>query len=71
MTTARGIVVAVKSRRIRWSLVVMAFLCLVMVAGGVVLLVTGNETGRIYGWGLVGFFGSGVVVLARQAFAPQ
>ena len=60
-----------KTGRIRWSLIVMAVLCLVFVAGGVFLLQGGNETGRIYGWALIGFFGSGVVVLTRQALLPH
>ena len=61
----------VSTRRISWSLLVLALLCLVPVAGGVGLLFTGSETGLVVGLGLVGFFGSGVVVLTRKALTPR
>lgn len=68
----RGILEVVSTRRVRWSLVVLAVLCLVPVAGGVALLFAGgSETSQIAGWGLVGFFGSGVVVLSRKALSPR
>ncbi|MCW2845330.1 MAG: Alpha/beta hydrolase fold protein [Nocardioides sp.] len=54
--------------RIKWPVLVVALLCLLPVAGGVALL--RSEGGQSLGWALVGFFGSGVVVLGRKAFQP-
>ena len=56
-------------RRISWSLLVLALLCLVPVAGGVALLLSDGEGGEALGWALVGFFGAGVVVLGRKALS--
>lgn len=53
-------------RRISWGHAVLAVLCLVPVAAGVALLLSGPN-GASLGWALVGFFGAGTVVLARQA----
>lgn len=53
-------------RRISWGLLAVAIACLVPVAGGIVLLT--YDGGAALGWGLIGFFGAGVVVLARKAF---
>jgi hypothetical protein len=52
-------------RRVSWSLLVVALLCLVPVAGGVVLLT--YDGGAALGLALIGFFGAGVVVLGRKA----
>jgi hypothetical protein len=52
-------------RRISWGLLVVALLCLVPVAGGVVLLT--YDGGAALGLALIGFFGAGVVVLGRKA----
>jgi hypothetical protein len=57
-------------RRISWGHAVLAVLCLVPVAGGVALLLSGPE-GASLGWALVGFFGAGAVVLGRQAFTAH
>jgi hypothetical protein len=46
-------------------------LCLVPVVGGVALLLSGDAGGEALGWALVGFFGSGVVVLGRKAFSTS
>ncbi|WP_459973878.1 hypothetical protein [Nocardioides pyridinolyticus] len=51
--------------RVNWPLLVVALLCLVPVAGGVLLLF--RDGGAALGWGLIGFFGAGVVVLTRKA----
>lgn len=53
------------TRQISWSLLVVALLCLVPVAGGVALLT--YDGGAALGWALIGFFGAGFVVLARKA----
>lgn len=55
----------VNDRRVNWPLLVVAALCLVPVVGGVLLVL--QEGGAALGWGLIGFFGAGVVVLARKA----
>lgn len=52
-----------------WPLLVVALLCLVPVAGGVLLLF--SDGGAALGWGLIGFFGAGVVVLARKALTDS
>jgi hypothetical protein len=52
-------------RRISWSLLVVALLCLLPVAGGIALL--SYDGGAALGWGLIGFFGAGTVVLGRKA----
>lgn len=52
-------------RRVSWPLLALALLCLVPVAGGVTLLF--YDGGAALGWGLIGFFGAGVVVLGRKA----
>jgi len=59
----------VDERRISWPLLVLAILCLLPVAGGVALLLSDDEGGHALGWALVGFFGSGVVVLGRKALS--
>ena len=51
--------------RVNWPLLVVALLCLVPVVGGVLLLF--QDGGAALGWGLIGFFGAGVVVLTRKA----
>ena len=52
-------------RRVSWSLLVVALLCLVPVVGGIVLLT--YDGGARPGLALIGFFGAGVVVLGRKA----
>jgi len=52
-------------RRISWSLLVVALLLLVPVAGGIVLLT--YDGGSALGLALIGFFGAGVLVLGRKA----
>lgn len=52
-----------------WPLLLGALLCLVPVAGGVLLL--GTDGGGPLGWALIGFFGAGVVVLGRKAFTDR
>lgn len=56
-------------RRISWSLLVVALLCLLPVAGGVALLF--QDGGAALGWALIGFFGAGVVVLGRKALTGR
>jgi hypothetical protein len=55
----------VSERRISWSLLVVALLLLVPVAGGVALLT--YDGGTALGLALIGFFGAGTVVLGRKA----
>ena len=62
---------AVNLRRIRWSLLILSLVCLLCVLGGVALVVWGTASGEIMGWALIGFFGSGAVVLTRQALAGR
>jgi hypothetical protein len=50
---------------VNWGLLCVALLCLVPVVGGIVLLT--YDGGAALGWGLIGFFGAGVVVLGRKA----
>jgi hypothetical protein len=57
----------VNERHLRWPLLVLALLCLVAVAGGVALVLADGEGGEPLGWALIGFFGSGAVVLGRKA----
>ncbi|GAA4699157.1 hypothetical protein [Nocardioides conyzicola] len=52
-------------RKVSWSLLVVALLLLVPVAGGVALLT--YDGGKALGLALIGFFGAGVVVLGRKA----
>ncbi|KQW48996.1 hypothetical protein ASC77_09800 [Nocardioides sp. Root1257] len=52
-------------RRVSWSLLVVAALCLVPVGLGIALLT--YDGGAALGWGLIGFFGAGTVVLGRKA----
>jgi hypothetical protein len=59
----------VNARHLRWPLLVLALLCLLPVAGGVALVLAEGESGEALGWALIGFFGSGTVVLGRQAFS--
>lgn len=59
------------ARRISWSLLTLALLCLLPVAGGVALALSESEGSQALGWGLVGFFGSGVVVLTRKALSAR
>ena len=56
-------------RRISWSLLVVAVLLLIPVAGGVVLLT--YDGGAALGLALIGFFGAGVVVLGRKALTGK
>lgn len=58
-------------RRLRWPLLVLALLCLVAVAGGVALVLADGEGGEPLGWALIGFFGSGTVVLGRKAVSAN
>lgn len=58
---------SVAKRRVNWSLLVVALLCLLLAAGGVVLVLPGSDSGQPLGWALLGFFGAGFVVLARKA----
>ena len=55
----------VSARQVNWTLLAVAVACLVPVAGGVTLLF--YEGGAALGWGLIGFFGAGTVVLGRKA----
>jgi len=56
-------------RRISWTLLAVALACLVPVIGGIVLLT--YDGGGALGWGLIGFFGAGVVVLGRKAITGK
>jgi hypothetical protein len=64
---AGDILDTVSDRHISWPILVLAILCLMPVARGVALLLSDSEGVQPLGWALVGFFGSGVVVLARKA----
>jgi hypothetical protein len=55
----------VSEHRTSWSLLAVAVLCLVPVGIGVALLT--YDGGAALGWGLIGFFGAGTVVLGRKA----
>lgn len=55
-------------RGTNWLLLLAALLCLGPVVGGVLLAFTGDG-GEALGFALIGFFGSGVVVLGRKAFS--
>jgi hypothetical protein len=57
----------VSTRQVNWALLVVAFVCLAPVAGGVTLLF--YDGGAALGWALIGFFGAGVVVLGRRALS--
>jgi hypothetical protein len=59
----------VSDRRVNWAMLLVALACLVPVAGGVTLLF--YEGGAALGWGLIGFFGAGAVVLGRKAFTES
>jgi hypothetical protein len=61
----------VSDRHLSWPLLALAILCLLPVAAGIVLLRSGDAGGEALGWALVGFFGSGVVVLGRKAFSAE
>lgn len=50
-------------------MLVVALLCLIPVIGGAALLIAGNDGGHALGWALIGFFGSGAVVLGRKALS--
>jgi len=52
---------------VNWGLLCVALLCLVPVVGGIVLLT--YDGGAALGWGLIGFFGAGLVVLGRKAIS--
>jgi len=54
---------------VNWGLMLVALLCLVPVVGGIVLLT--YDGGAALGWGLIGFFGAGVVVLGRKALTGK
>jgi hypothetical protein len=54
---------------VSWGLFFVALLCLVPVVGGIVLLT--YDGGAALGWGLIGFFGAGVVVLGRKAITGK
>jgi lipopolysaccharide export LptBFGC system permease protein LptF len=56
-------------RRISWPVLVVALLCLVPVAAGVLLLLSGSQGSHALGFALVGFFGAGTFVLGRKAFS--
>jgi len=56
-------------RKISWSLLVVALLLLVPVAGGIALLT--YDGGAALGWALIGFFGAGVIVLGRKALTGK
>ena len=60
-----------KRRHLRWPLLVLALLCLALVAGGVALVLADGEGGEPLGWALIGFFGAGVVVLGRKAITGK
>lgn len=51
--------------RVNWSLLLVAVLLLVPVLGGLAMVLNGSDP---LGYALIGFFGAGVVVLARKAF---
>ncbi|GAB2448081.1 hypothetical protein GCM10027062_32080 [Nocardioides hungaricus] len=51
---------------VNWTLLLMALACLVPLAAGVAMLFADGGN-RPLGWGLIGFFGAGVVVLGRRA----
>lgn len=57
--------------RVKWPVLAVAFLCLLVAAAGGALLLSGNEGSQALGWALLGFFGSGVVVLGRRALATR
>lgn len=57
------------ARQVNWSLLVIALLCLAPVIGGIALLT--YDGGAALGWGLIGFFGAGVVVLGRKAITGK
>ena len=54
-------------RRISWPLLGAALLCLVPVVAGGYLVVDSDSGGEALGFGLLGFFGAGTVVLGRKA----
>lgn len=58
-------------RRVSWPMLVLALLCLVPVAGGVLLLLAEGSGGDALSWGLIGFFGAGFFALGRNAFSPH
>ncbi len=55
-------------RRVKWSMLLLAALLLVPVLAGVAMVLGGSDP---LGWGLIGFFGAGAVVLGRQAFSGE
>lgn len=55
--------------KVNWALLVAALLCLVPVAGGILLVQ--EDGGGPLGWALIGFFGAGVFVLGRKAFTGR
>jgi hypothetical protein len=59
----------VSERHISWSLLAVAVLLLLPVAGGVALLF--QKGGAALGWALIGFFGAGFVVLGRKALTGR
>jgi hypothetical protein len=54
---------------VNWSMLLVALACLVPVVAGAALLLSGDQGGKALGWGLVGFFGAGFVVLGRKAIS--
>lgn len=52
----------------RWSLLVLALLCLLPTLYGGWLVVEAADGREAVGFAIVGFFGAGSVVLARRAF---
>lgn len=56
---------------VRWGLLLLALVCLVLVAVGAALLASPGEGGEALGFALVGFFGAGVVVLTRSALSTR
>lgn len=55
-------------RRVSWGLLAAAFLCLLPVLGGIALVQDGSGA---LGWGLIGFFAAGVVVLGRKGLTGR
>lgn len=51
---------------VNWPMLLLALACLLPVGAGVAILLAGDG-GAPLAWGLIGFFGAGVVVLGRKA----
>lgn len=61
----------VSIRHLSWPVLAVALLCLLPVAAGVVLVLSGREGSEALGYGLIGFFGAGAFVLARKALSGR